>query len=279
VASAYSEEFSITGNSSLTSSSGLSGILNGLEIGAAGNYTVGDVFVLNSVANGSKEITISGSTDPEWSESWPAGFSFSYGLNDSAKNSDVTFGAFYFDNTRNKTHAGEITVSFGDIKSPAAGASFTVAYPGKTAQASARLRDIDAFWNINGLPRDEQDNQRSREGIESARVDRSDAEQAGTRHQLSRDRVGKFRGGGKPDTRRRFRPRGNVVRQTSHLKPRRQRHIRAGEPDAGKHIVADGVKNNSYAYPCFPKHLRRIVEKNILQMNLFVGTVYSFGGV
>jgi flagellin len=77
--------------------------------------------------------------------------SFEYGLNNFSGSKDITFGAFYFDDVRNKTHAGEITVSFDSLSASAPGdANFTVAYPGKTAQAGVRLRDLDAFWDVNG---------------------------------------------------------------------------------------------------------------------------------
>jgi len=125
---------------------------------AAADFTMGDKFVLNYVAEGDTKLTISGTVNTDWGEGWAksagAVLGATYGVNASAmRENEVHFKQFYL-NTVNGTHyEGDIVITFNSSftsGSSVTGASFEAAYVGQVAKGDVKLRDLDKFWDANG---------------------------------------------------------------------------------------------------------------------------------
>jgi flagellin len=133
----------------------------------AAAFKVGDKAVLNmmdEVVNpgdtGFAKITVSGTLNPDWPESWnaggvPASFSTDYVVNvqDVQKN-EVQFRQFYLNTENGSVYEGNVIINFNTSFAPSTsrvvGASFEAAYIGQVAKGDVQLRDLDKYWNANG---------------------------------------------------------------------------------------------------------------------------------
>ena len=135
--------------------------------------TTGSKFVMNVTA--SQDITtsgtnfeLSGDIDTEWANAWDDGVfrgqKVKYYLDGASalKDTEVNFKTYILNEKTGDASLGTVTLTTDDTFSTsgklatAAGnadtlASFTNTYIGKTANGDVRLRDLDKFWNSEGV--------------------------------------------------------------------------------------------------------------------------------
>ncbi|MDR1741882.1 MAG: flagellin [Synergistaceae bacterium] len=131
---------------------------------------VGHKLALNirpSTASNIVNVSISGKQNPDWEYSWGANVLYTgavvsqlnYTLNsDSVKNSEVQFRNFYVNENNGTVYEGNVILTldgkFGVGLSTSQYtllASFETAYLGQIATADTALRDINKFWNSQGV--------------------------------------------------------------------------------------------------------------------------------
>ena len=140
-----------------------------LQKGLSVAFSKGSKFVYNiSAGNGSTPagtvdtgIQISGTQNPNWGDNWVdknAGVTrdpMTYGLNvDKVKGKDLSFKHYYLNEKTGEVMEGTVKLSLN--KDYAAGdgktvATFNAAYIGEVATGDVKLRDLDKFWNSEGV--------------------------------------------------------------------------------------------------------------------------------
>ena len=156
---------------------------------AAANFTVGNKIVINisaskaSAVNSDEtepsnrdnmtDILVSATINPTWPNAWYAKIGNDGEPNISAggakitnnytvdaskmQNKDIQFKNFYLNSANGTVYEGSIIITFNDqfeavdtgIK--ALRASFEAAYVGQVAKSDVKLRDLDKFWDANGV--------------------------------------------------------------------------------------------------------------------------------
>jgi flagellin len=130
----------------------------------AAAFKVGDKAVLNFTDDtnspGLAKMTVSGTLNPDWPESWnvgtnPASFSTDYVVDVQAvRNNEVQFRQFYLNTENGSVYEGNVIINFNTSFAPSnssvVGASFEAAYIGQVAKGDVQLRDLDKYWNANG---------------------------------------------------------------------------------------------------------------------------------
>ncbi|MDR1579081.1 MAG: flagellin [Synergistaceae bacterium] len=150
--------------------------------GAIKNFAVGNKIVLNLSANGQDatgtakanmtDIVVSATINPTWPNAWYAGVDangapavsagaiiqnrYTIDVNE-VKNRDVQFRNFYLNSANGTVYEGNIIITFNNNFSTIASgtsrlrASFEAAYIGQIAKSDVCLRDLDKFWDANGV--------------------------------------------------------------------------------------------------------------------------------
>ena len=140
--------------------------------GMAANFTVGNKVVLNFSADGRNlagvtgrddltDIVISATVNPGWPNAWApteGGITNRYTVDVSeVRNKDIQFKNFYLNSANGTVYEGGITITFNNKLSTVTPgshvnrASFEAAYVGQVAKGDVKLRDLDKFWDANGV--------------------------------------------------------------------------------------------------------------------------------
>jgi flagellin len=126
---------------------------------------VGHKVVYNVVASTAKSntlMTIEGTQNQDWDYKWDTGVTehpLQYTLDASkAAGRDIHFRNFYLNSNNGTVYEGNIILTLGDTfkalplgSNPLNLASFEAAYIGQTAKSDVQLRDINKFWNTQGV--------------------------------------------------------------------------------------------------------------------------------
>lgn len=106
-------------------------------------------------------IQISGTQNPKWGDNWAdknAGVTrnpMTYGLNvEKVKGKDLSFKHYYLNEKTGEVMEGTVKLSLNDAYAAGDGktvATFNAAYIGEVATGDVKLRDLDKFWNSEGV--------------------------------------------------------------------------------------------------------------------------------
>ncbi|MDR0765283.1 MAG: flagellin [Synergistaceae bacterium] len=139
---------------------------------AAASFSVGSKIVINMLAqeepgNPNTEIRISATVNPDWPEAWAADLSkgltaggavkeVSYNINTTdVQRKEVQFKNFYLNSANGTVYEGNIKIKFNENFTQANAervrVSFEAAYIGQVAKGDVCLRDLDKFWDANGV--------------------------------------------------------------------------------------------------------------------------------
>ena len=137
---------------------------------AAASFRVGSKIVINMLAQtGSPdtEIKVSATVNPDWPEAWAANLaqgltaggavknvSYNISTND-VQGKEVQFKNFYLNSANGTVYQGNIKIKFNDNFSTTSDeklrVSFEATYIGQVAKGDVYLRDLDKFWDANGV--------------------------------------------------------------------------------------------------------------------------------
>ena len=153
------------------------GFTLGLKKGASGVFSKGSKFVYNvslgEDSTGAKpdtSIKIAGTQNEKWGDNWSEKSKgvtrapMSYGLlTDKVKGKDLQFKNYYLNEKTGEVMEGTVNLSLTDKFKKAGAAdsatemkagivaSFNAAYVGEVATSDVKLRDLDKFWNSEGV--------------------------------------------------------------------------------------------------------------------------------
>ena len=142
--------------------------------GEASAFEAGDKFVINVSGKGDgttdpdMTVKIAGTQDQNWPDKWGGTVTLNdlqYNINSTkVQNREVHFRNYYLNSDNGKVYEGDIVLTTnGDFDATGTGttgpkindgdtlASFTSAYIGKIATGDTCLRDLDKFWNSQGV--------------------------------------------------------------------------------------------------------------------------------
>ncbi|MDR1741883.1 MAG: flagellin [Synergistaceae bacterium] len=125
---------------------------------------VGHKMVVNVTANADINVGISGTQNPNWEYNWGSNVLYTaagattlnYGVDVSVANSEVQFRNFYVNSNNGTVYEGNVILAV-DSNFTATNvdeamlASFDAAYIGQLATEDTALRDINKFWNSQGV--------------------------------------------------------------------------------------------------------------------------------
>ena len=141
-----------------------------LQAGLSAAFSKGSKFVYNigmgtdSAPVADAAIQISGTQNAKWGDNWVeknadvTRAAMSYGLKvDEVKSKDLSFKHYYLNEKTGEVMEGTVKLSLnGDYKAATGAtagtiASFNAAYIGEVATSDVKLRDLDKFWNSEGV--------------------------------------------------------------------------------------------------------------------------------
>ncbi|GHV35356.1 flagellin [Synergistales bacterium] len=147
----------------------------GVDVASLANISVGNKIVYNvtashdsaSVGASGTVVTISGTQNPDWESKWPDSGGTSYKVAETdlnfalnapqVANKEIHFRNFYLNSNNGEVYEGNIVLTTDEKFKEYTGtgtqplATFEAAYVGQIAKSDVQLRDIDKFWNTQGV--------------------------------------------------------------------------------------------------------------------------------